>query len=165
MNIVDKILVDPITRGLKFFTKGGVPAYVSQVRARTDGSSPAAGYVGEVVTFFEQLALTSSGTSTGADHSLAAGTWLIFATTEFSNFGTITTPGTYLFIDGANSSTLGKDFYSDQVTHTGALNFPGPGFVSTYSKSSSFNISARITCGVNTGASFMFVSFTAVRIA
>jgi hypothetical protein len=24
MNIVDKILVDPITRGLKFFTKGGV---------------------------------------------------------------------------------------------------------------------------------------------
>jgi len=26
MNIVDKILVDPITRGLKFFTKGGVEA-------------------------------------------------------------------------------------------------------------------------------------------
>ena len=165
MNIVDKILVDPITRGLKFFTKGGVPAYVSQVRGRTDGSSPAAGDVGEVVTFFEQLALTSSGTSTGANHSLAAGTWLIFATTSFSNSGTITAPSLYLYIDGANSSTLSKDFYSDQVTHGGALNFPGPGFVSTYSKSSSFNISARITCGVNTGASFVFVSFTAVRIA
>ena len=50
MNIVDKILVDPITRGLKFFTKGGVPAYVSQVRGRTDGSAPAAGEIGEVIT-------------------------------------------------------------------------------------------------------------------
>ena len=131
----------------------------------TTGNAIATGYVGEVVTFGESLALTSSGTTTGANHSLAAGTWLIFATTSFSNSGTITAPGLYLYIDGANSSTLSKDFYSDQVTHGGALNFPGPGFVSTYSKSSSFNISARITCGVNTGASFVFVSFTAVRIA
>jgi hypothetical protein len=131
----------------------------------TTGNAIATGYVGEVVTFWESLTLTSSGTTTGANHSLAAGTWLIFATTSFSNGGTITTPSLYLYIDGANSSTLSKDYYSDQVTHTGALNFPGPGFVSTYSKSSSFNISARITCGVNTGTSFMAVSFTAVRIA
>ena len=31
MNIVDKILVDPITRGLKFFTKGGVVVSQSPV--------------------------------------------------------------------------------------------------------------------------------------
>jgi len=37
MNIVDKILVDPITRGLKFFTKGG--ALVNTVEfASNDGS-------------------------------------------------------------------------------------------------------------------------------
>jgi len=49
MNIVDKILVDPITRGLKFFTKGGVPAYITQVRGRTDGSAVPAGEIGETI--------------------------------------------------------------------------------------------------------------------
>ena len=77
MNLVDKILVDPITKGLKFFTKGGVPAYVSQVRGRTDGSSPAAGEVGEW--------LTANGSGSGfntpsvaaaiASRTLAAGRW------------------------------------------------------------------------------------------
>ena len=39
MNIVDKILVDPITRGLKFFTKGGVVVSLSPAAARSYNSA------------------------------------------------------------------------------------------------------------------------------
>ena len=81
MNIVDKILVDPITRGLKFFTKGGVPAYVSQVRGRTDGSAPAAGYVGEVLTFTTRAvtATTSYASNASALTTLTPGIWVIYS--------------------------------------------------------------------------------------
>jgi hypothetical protein len=82
MNIVDKILVDPITRGLKFFTKGGVPAYITQVRGRTDGSSPAAGEIGE--RLFSQtirssaIALTNAIAADIVSITLTPGIWLLF---------------------------------------------------------------------------------------
>ena len=80
MNIVDKILVDPITRGLKFFTKGGVSAYITQVRGRTDGSAVPAGYVGEVISSVQGLAASSAATSVYFDAvsvTLTPGNWML----------------------------------------------------------------------------------------
>ena len=88
MNIVDKILVDPITRGLKFFTKGGVPAYITQVRGRTDGSAAAAGEIGQ--RLLSQLlrssgiSLTSSTTANVTSVTLTPGNWLVFGSVGFS---------------------------------------------------------------------------------
>ena len=85
MNIVDKILVDPITRGLKFFTKGGVPAYVSQVRGRTDGSAVPAGEIGEVIrsTVMTNTTISTSATDvTGSSLPLTPGRWQIFYSIE-----------------------------------------------------------------------------------
>ena len=85
MNIVDKILVDPITRGMKFFTKGGVPAYVTQVLGRTDGSSPAAGEIGEKISSsaISQTSTVSANTFidvAGASLPLTKGIWLVHFT-------------------------------------------------------------------------------------
>ena len=95
MNIVDKILVDPITRGLKFFTKGGVPAYVSQVRGRTDGSSPAAGEVGEIVNSASltaaTLPLTTAADLGGGILNLGPGSWEIVYNANISIVSGITT--------------------------------------------------------------------------
>ena len=82
MNIVDKILVDPITRGLKFFTKGGVPAYITQVRGRTDGSAAAAGEIGEKISSVSGT-LTASASQVWANATsinLSAGVWLVSGT-------------------------------------------------------------------------------------
>ena len=80
MNLVDKILVDPITRGLKFFTKGGVPAYVSQVRGRTDGSAAAAGEVGEVISSVQGVTASGAATAVYFDAvsiTLTPGNWML----------------------------------------------------------------------------------------
>ena len=89
MNIVDKILVDPITKGLKFFTKGGVPAYITQVRGRTDGSAVPAGDVGEVITAsLSNVTITPSNTPvTVGSLVLTAGTWIIYGKSMWAASG------------------------------------------------------------------------------
>ena len=125
MNIVDKILVDPITRGLKFFTKGGVPAYVSQVRGRTDGSSPAAGDVGEIVTTGQigsGVTVSNSWIAIG-NLTLQAGVWAMYATADY-----VGSPGnSYLNVNlntaeaSASGTTAGVDnFFSTVVNGSGA---------------------------------------------
>jgi hypothetical protein len=117
MNLVDKILVDPITRGLKFFTKGGVPAYVTQVRGRTDGSSPAAGEVGEnkkaSVVRSASIALSPSVDQLITPQIvLTAGVWLVSGAITFEVLAASTvTTGTALY---GVTSTAGHAF-SDTI--------------------------------------------------
>ena len=103
MNIVDKILVDPITRGLKFFTKGGVPAYITQVRGRTDGSSPAAGEIGEKLAFTSRTIAANTGwTASAALTTLTKGTWSVYGTTSAPASGTA---GVFVFRLSTNNSS------------------------------------------------------------
>ena len=103
MNIVDKILVDPITRGLKFFTKGGVPAYVSQVRGRTDGSAVPAGEVGEnkKASVVRSASITLSTTVDQLitpQIVLTAGVWLVSGAVNFEVLAASTiTTGTAIY--------------------------------------------------------------------
>jgi hypothetical protein len=111
MNIVDKILVDPITRGLKFFTKGGVPAYITQVRGRTDGSAVPAGEVGETKTWTSapaNQALTTTETDwTNATFTLGSGVWLIVGKICMTYFSGTTAGNqgyaTFRLTDGTNN--------------------------------------------------------------
>jgi hypothetical protein len=108
MNIVDKILVDPITRGLKFFTKGGVPAYITQVRGRTDGSAAAAGEIGEVrTTGAQNIAMSATaGVVTNITNavlaSVPAGSWLFILQADIG--GSVINPG-YLCISQFSGTT------------------------------------------------------------
>ena len=123
MNIVDKILVDPITRGLKFFTKGGVPAYVSQVRGRTDGSSPAAGDVGEVITATSTVQLSTAPAQV-TSISLTAGVWLITGSQSMES-----TPSRTGYVQGsistssATAGTTGVNAALAGVSNNGSSSF------------------------------------------
>jgi len=123
MNLVDKILVDPITRGLKFFTKGGVPAYVSQVRGRTDGSAVPAGYVGEVIE--NSSATLNSIASTPqqvATVSLTPGVWLVCA---YGFWGADSTARIMqLFVSTTANSSAGTSHSAGTQTLSGGWNGP-----------------------------------------
>ena len=169
MNIVDKILVDPITRGLKFFTKGGAPAYVSQVRGRTDGSVAATGYVGEVVNS-GQLggAITISTPLAELGHQLLhAGNWLIIATTMYYGANGNTLFSSYLSTNPASSAgtSLGETFGIGLV-----ISSNGNGCTTFLSKT--VNISSDTTyylnCSTSTGtanAGGILGNIKAIRIA
>jgi len=123
MNIVDKILVDPITRSLKFFTKGGVPAYVSQVRGRTDGSAVPAGYVGEVIenssTTVNSLASTPQQVATV---TLTPGVWLVCAYGFWS--ADSTARFMQLSVSTTANSSAGTSHIAGTLTISGGWNGP-----------------------------------------
>jgi len=76
MNIVDKILVDPITRGLKFFTKGGVVVSLSPATTRSYNSAG--------------NNLTTSVFSDVAQISLEPGDWDLSAVAVFGQLTALT---------------------------------------------------------------------------
>ena len=169
MNIVDKILVDPITRGLKFFTKGGVPAYVSQVRGRTDGSVAAAGEVGEVVNS-GQLggAITISTPVAELGHQLLhAGNWLIIATAVYSGAS-----GNNYFVSYFSTTPASSAGTSLGETSGLGLVISSNGIGSTITLSKTVNISSDTTyyinCATSTGtanAAGILGNIKAIRIA
>jgi len=169
MNIVDKILVDPITRGLKFFTKGGVPAYITQVRGRTDGSVAAAGEVGEAVNS-GQLggAITISTPLAELGHQLLhAGNWLIIATAVYNGATGNTFFGSSLSTNPASNAgtSVGETFGLGLIISS-------TGVGSTITLSKTVNISSDTTyflnCATSTGtanAAGILGNIKAIRIA
>jgi hypothetical protein len=122
MNIVDKILVDPITRGLKFFTKGGVPAYITQVRGRTDGSAAAAGEIGETFQDSGNTNTTSQNVNRlVTKRTLQPGIWMVQVNASIGPAGGTTSGGALakiivggtdtagIITGGTNSGTIGLD--------------------------------------------------------
>jgi len=153
MNIVDKILVDPITRGLKFFTKGGVPAYVSQVRGRTDGSAVPAGYVGEVLTAGSFSNATAGGSTTNTAVGslvLTAGTWLVSAVFIYNpHAGTV--PGGQV---GA-ALNLNNNIFGGQQLFLGEVAFALPTTQSNAASATTLSIGATL---INTTGTTIYLN-------
>ena len=153
MNLVDKILVDPITRGLKFFTKGGVPAYVSQVRGRTDGSAPAAGDVGETVqgirTSGSGIGLTSNVFADVTSVLLTAGRWRLDGLVGQATGGTTTNSSAAISINSGNTTTdhaYGNNASSGNIpTTANDGGVPIPGYIVNITSSTTYYLKATQT--------------------
>jgi len=142
MNIVDKILVDPITRGLKFFTKGGVPAYITQVRGRTDGSAAAAGEIGEVINATNAVpSVTVAGVyHTVTSVALTAGNWAVTGTVGLAT-GASTTWASNSFVSATISTVNNVGQNPEAFGQHGV----GPGFTRTLTVTRILTLSSTTT--------------------
>ena len=109
MNIVDKILVDPITRGLKFFTKGGVPAYVRLVISEV-WVTAASGF-GSTNTKIRRFGTATVNTGSAITYTSSATLGDSFLVNESGIYAV-----TYTDLYGAGSTSMGISLNSSSLS-------------------------------------------------